>query len=216
MENYQKKLDAILHSLIEKKLHTHTKTKPTLLLHACCAPCSSYVLEYLSPYFEITLYFYNPNIFPETEYARRLSELENFLAAFPVARENNISLCKTNYDKNEFDAAIDISKNPEFAIEKEKGARCEKCYRLRLENAYAYARSHNFDWFTTTLSISPFKDAQKINAIGFSLARKDGPQFLASDFKKRGGFKRSLALSDEYNLYRQEYCGCEFSMRGKK
>lgn len=211
--NHKIELDNILRNLGETK-NSSTK-KPSLLLHACCAPCSSYVIEYLSAYFDITILYYNPNIYPQEEYERRLSELKQFLARFPVAIASHISLVVLDYDPQEFYEKIGIEKEPLLAKEAEKGERCKRCYTLRMQRAYTYAYEHSFDWFTTTLSISPFKDAEKINDIGKMLQNISGDlktQFLPSDFKKRNGFKRSLELSAEYGLYRQQYCGCVYSM----
>ena len=181
------------------------------MLHACCAPCSSYVLEYLAKYFEITILYYNPNIYPEEEYRRRLGELEDFLPRFGPALEGKVKLVKDTYEPSDFYSAIGTDKEPERAREPEKGERCRRCYELRLRRAYAYASAHNFDYFCTTLSISPFKDAEKINEIGERLAFGSTPRWLPSDFKKKSGFLRSLQLSEEYGLYRQQYCGCVFS-----
>lgn len=214
---FQRKLDEILTNF-EENLLKNSK-KPSLLLHACCAPCSSYVLEYLAKYFEITILYYNPNIYPEEEYRRRLGELEDFLPRFSPALEGKVKLVKDTYEPSDFYAAIGTDREPELAKEPEKGERCRRCYELRLKRAYAYASAHNFDYFCTTLSISPFKDAEKINEIGESLAAGDsgdnedrkGPHWLPSDFKKKSGFLRSLQLSEEYGLYRQQYCGCIFS-----
>lgn len=219
MQNYQKPLDKIISGL-EK-----CEKRPTLLLHACCAPCSSYVLEYLSKYFDMTIFYYNPNIYPKSEYERRLSELQDFLPRFPPAIKNNVRLVVENYDENDFYDAIEITEHPEYADEKEKGTRCKLCYEFRLKKAFEYAKKNDFDWFCTTLSISPFKDAEKINKIGESLIASRAttttsgatvttkPRFLLSDFKKRNGFKRSLELSEEYSLYRQQYCGCVYSKK---
>lgn len=203
--NYQIQLDRILSSLPSEG------PKPRLLLHACCAPCSSYVLEYLMKYFDIHIFYYNPNIHPETEYTRRLCELKNFLPAFD--KDHKVSLVEQPYETQDFFAAVNTENEPELKTEPEKGERCRRCYKFRMEKAYEYAVSNKFDWFTTTLSISPFKDADKINVIGQDLQNQnaDGPKFLTSDFKKKGGFKRSLQLSTEYGLYRQDYCGCIFS-----
>ena len=225
---FQRKLDEILTNF-EKNFSKNGK-KPSLLLHACCAPCSSYVLEYLAKYFEITILYYNPNIYPEEEYRRRLGELEDFLPRFGPALEGKVKLVKDTYEPSDFYAAIGTDKEPELAKEPEKGERCRRCYELRLKRAYAYASAHNFDYFCTTLSISPFKDAEKINEIGERLAGQaedetfgleaaaaeesgpsKNPRWLPSDFKKKSGFLRSLQLSEEYGLYRQQYCGCIFS-----
>lgn len=201
--NYQKLLDEKLLELADATV------RPKLLLHACCGPCSSYVLEYLCKYFEITVLFYNPNIYPQEEYERRLEELLNFYKRFVPAK--NVVVVQAPYDPEEFYTAVGTRKNPELAKEPERGERCRRCYELRLRYTYDYACTHNFDYFCTTLSISPFKDADMINEIGEALA-VTGPRWLPSDFKKKNGFKRSLELSEEYNLYRQEYCGCIYSI----
>lgn len=205
--NYQKELDGILEKL------SKTNSKPSLLLHACCGPCSSYVLEYLASIFDLTVYYYNPNIYPKQEYERRLSELKDFYTKFPPVLQNKISVVEENYNPQEFFDSIRIKENPELEEEAEKGERCRRCYKFRLEKAFEYARQKQFDYFCTTLSISPFKDSSKINTIGFDLEKEDGPKWLPSDFKKKGGFKRSLELSSEYNLYRQTYCGCVYSFK---
>lgn len=205
-KNYQKELDEIIESLAA------SVARPSLLLHACCGPCSSYVLEYLSKYFSITILYYNPNIYPEEEYLRRLNELKNFLPRFPSAFKNNVKFVEQNYDPEEFYSALEIKNHPEFADEPEKGERCRRCYEFRLKKAYEYAVKNNFDYFCTTLSISPFKDSEKINTIGKELCNSiKKTKWLPSDFKKKGGFKRSLELSEEYELYRQQYCGCVYS-----
>lgn len=205
-KNYQNELDEIIESLAA------SAARPSLLLHACCGPCSSYVLEYLSKYFSITILYYNPNIYPEEEYLRRLNELKNFLPRFPAAFKNNVKFVEQNYDPEEFYSALEIKNHPEFADEPEKGERCRRCYEFRLKKAYEYAVKNNFDYFCTTLSISPFKDSEKINTIGRELCDSiKKTRWLPSDFKKKGGFKRSLELSEEYELYRQQYCGCVYS-----
>lgn len=203
--NYQIKLDKILETI------SQSDSKPSLLLHACCGPCSSYVLEYLMKYFDITIYYYNPNIHPEAEYTRRLNELKTFLPKFD--KDKLTCLYEENYDPEEFFKAVNTEIDTELKTEGEKGERCRRCYKFRMEKAYEHAVKNNFDWFTTTLSISPFKDADKINIIGKELESRNstGTKFLTSDFKKKGGFKRSLELSEEYGLYRQDYCGCIFS-----
>lgn len=197
--NYQLELDKILNSL---------DSQPRLLLHACCAPCSTYVLEYLSSRFDITIDFYNPNIYPEDEFQKRSEELERLIANAPFG--NGVKLECAKYDAREF---YDAVKGLEDI--KEGGERCFACYRLRLEHAAKLAKDNNFDWFCTTLSISPHKNAAKLNEIGLQLAEKYGVKYLPSDFKKRGGFLRSGQLSGEYGLYRQEYCGCIFSKNEK-
>lgn len=207
--------------------------KPTLLLHACCAPCSSYVVEYLAKFFDITIYYYNPNIFPPAEYERRLSELEKFLRDFPESVRTQIKLVKASYNPEEYYEATNVREDVALQTECEKGERCRRCYEFRMAEAYRYAAAHKYDWFCTTLSISPHKDAEKINTIGRKLeaaavaeasasaaasgvasTNRHVTRWLTSDFKKRGGFKRSLELSAEYDLYRQDYCGCEFSAKG--
>ena len=203
--NYQKKLDDLLAGISAEG------RRPTLLLHACCGPCSSYVLEYLSSRFEITVLYYNPNIYPPAEYDRRLNELLNFYTKFVPAK--NVRVIQAPYDPEDFYKAAGTRENPELAKEPERGERCRRCYELRLRYTYDYACANNLDYFCTTLSISPFKDADMINEIGEALRQTQGPRWLPSDFKKKNGFKRSLELSAEYNLYRQEYCGCVYSIQ---
>ncbi len=205
--DYQKQLDALLSELQKKE------EKPSLLLHACCGPCSSYVLEYLAKYFAITVFYYNPNIYPPEEYFRRLNELKSFLPRFPPAREAAVKLVEAPYMPEEFYRATGVLEEKGLQTEPEKGERCRRCYLFRLTKAYQYAAQRGFSFFTTTLSISPFKDAKKINTIGQELQKlnSEGPQFLPSDFKKKNGFLRSLQLSKEYGLYRQDYCGCFYS-----
>lgn len=212
-KNYQKDLDNLLATISQNILSGNSK--PKLLLHACCGPCSSYVLEYLFKYFEITVLYYNPNIYPEQEYKRRLLELKNLYEKFPPAKEGNVRLVEDVYNPEDFYNAIRIKEQPDLADEKEKGERCRRCYEFRLKRAYNYALENNFDYFCTTLSISPFKDAEKINIIGMHLDNGDSPRWLPSDFKKKGGFKRSLEISEEYGMYRQQYCGCIYSMKNK-
>lgn len=187
------------------------KFKPRLLLHACCGPCSSYVLEYLKEYFEITVFFYNPNIFPKEEYFRRLNELKTFYSKFIPDENMIIGFIEENYEPEEFYSAINVRREPHIAEEPEKGLRCERCYEFRLKKCYEFAVSGNYDYFCTTLSISPFKDSEKINVTGKQLEKDKGPKWLFSDF--RNGFSRSLEISDKYGLYRQEYCGCIYSIR---
>lgn len=197
-ENYQLKLDKELERI------TADGRTPRLLLHVCCAPCSSYVLEYLSRYFDITACFYNPNISPKSEYDYRAQELIRLTQEIPLSRP---VLCRiSDYDPVAFAA---IAKGLES--EPEGGERCTACYRLRLTETAKIAASEGFDYFTTTLSISPLKDAVRLNAIGGELSQQYGVPYLYSDFKKREGYKRSIQLSAEHNLYRQDYCGCAFS-----
>ena len=191
---------------MEKVLRTLGGTRPKLLLHACCAPCSSATLERLSAHFDLTILYYNPNIYPPEEYHRREAELERFVEQagyhYPVV--------ELPYDPQEFYTAVQGLEN-----EPERGGRCTVCYRLRMRRAAQYAKEHGFDWFTTTLSISPHKDAARINQIGQELEAEFGIRHLPSDFKKQNGYLRSLQLSEEYGLYRQDYCGCEFSAKAR-
>ena len=218
--NYQKQLDKILESIDKAK-------RPSLLLHACCAPCSSYTLEYLMQYFNITVFYYNPNIHPDTEYHRRLEELKKFLKAFD--KEGRTTLVEKPYNTDDYFSAVNTENEPSLKTESERGERCRRCYKFRMKKAYEYAKENGFDWFTTTLSISPYKDADKINEIGkelescgrasltdtnteqFKNPHTSGPKFLTSDFKKRDGYLRSIRLAREYGLYRQDWCGCEYS-----
>jgi len=216
--NYQKKLDTLL-------TNVSSSVKPSLLLHACCGPCSSYVLEYLYKYFDITVLYYNPNIYPPEEYKRRLAELKKLYESFPPALEGKVNVVEINYNPEDFYDAVGTRENPVLATEPEKGERCRRCYEFRLKRAFEYATAHQFDYFCTTLSISPFKDAEKLNTIGEQLecealqssntAQQKSPHWLPSDFKKKGGFKRSLEISAEYGMYRQDYCGCVYSKNNK-
>lgn len=198
--NYQKILDKKLEELLA------SNEVPSLLLHSCCAPCSSYVLEYLSQFFNITIFYYNPNIHPELEYRKRVEEQKEFIEKLPVKRK--INFIEGKYLPEEF---FDIAKGLEE--EREGGIRCFKCYELRLKEAAKKAKELNFDYFTTVLSISPHKNAEKINEIGEKISQEFGVKFLNSDFKKKNGYKRSIELSKDYNLYRQDYCGCVYSQR---
>lgn len=193
--NYSKELEKLLSTLT---------ARPTLLLHSCCAPCSSAVLEYLSPYFSIHLLYYNPNIAPFSEYEKRLGELRRLIREMPLP--GPVSLVPCAYDGEAF---ARVAKGLEDVPE--GGARCLACYRLRLEEAARAARDLGLDYFTTTLSISPLKNAGALNQIGQELAGRYGVKHLPADFKKREGYKRSVALSKEYGLYRQDYCGCVYS-----
>lgn len=208
--NYQKDLDKLLENL-------PPKARPTLLLHACCGPCSSYVLEYLSKRFQITVFYYNPNIYPKEEYERRFSELRALYEHFPPVLEGKVQVIEEKYDPEDFYVAVGTREQPELASEPERGERCRRCYEFRLRRAFEYAATHDFDYFCTTLSISPFKDAEKINVIGRALEGEQSftkkTRWLPSDFKKRGGFVRSLEISEEYGMYRQQYCGCVYSLK---
>lgn len=199
-QNYQIMLDNEL-KLIEKK-----GERPSLLLHACCAPCSSYVLEYLNKYFDITVFYYNPNISPKSEFEYRVNEIKRLIGELP--HENNINFIEGEYDSNLF---FDMAKGMENFPE--GGERCFKCYELRLRRSAEEAKKGGFDYFTTTLSISPYKNAAKLNEIGAALSNEFGIKYLFSDFKKKNGYKRSCELSAVYGLYRQNYCGCVFSKR---
>ena len=179
---------------------------PTLLLHSCCAPCSSYVLEYLSEYFRITVFYYNPNIYPQEEYAMRVGEQQEFIRRFPA--KYPISFIEGAYDTQRF---YEMAKGMEEVPE--GGERCFRCYELRLREAGELACARNSDYFTTTLSISPLKNADKLNEIGMRIGEELGVTYLQSDFKKKNGYKRSTELSKEYGMYRQDYCGCVYSYR---
>ncbi|SCP95159.1 epoxyqueuosine reductase QueH [Anaerobium acetethylicum] len=196
--NYQKELDQITDAL-EKNGEV-----PRLLLHSCCAPCSSYVLEYLSAYFEITVYYYNPNIFPPEEYEKRAAEQREFADRLDVLHK--ISFLEGDYDTDLFYAETrGLEKEPEG------GERCSRCFELRLRETAKRAREGGFDYFTTTLSISPHKNADQLNEIGKKISEETGIAYLYSDFKKKNGFKRSVELTAQYGMYRQDYCGCVFS-----
>ena len=194
--NYQLELDRTL-----QKLSLANK-RPSLLLHACCAPCSSYVLEYLTQYFDITVFYYNPNISPENEYLHRVSEIKRLISEMCPS----VNFIEGRYEPEKF---YEMAKGLEN--EPERGARCLKCYRMRLEESAAVAKENKFDYFTTTLSISPQKDSIVLNSIGKEISEKYDIPYLFSDFKKKGGYKRSIELSAQFHLYRQNFCGCIFS-----
>ena len=197
--NYQKELDRLIEQY-QKEGRT-----PSVLLHVCCAPCSSYCLEYLSEFFDITVYYYNPNITKPEEYAYRLSEEKRYIALRTDFR-HPVGMTESEYDpKVFFEAVKGLEKEPEG------GARCEKCFRLRLEASAKKAKELGVDCFTTTLTISPLKNAALLNEIGEEMGERYGVMWLPSDFKKKEGYKRSIVLSHEYDLYRQNYCGCVFS-----
>ncbi len=197
--NYQRELEAVINNIEENHF-------PKLLIHGCCAPCSSYCLEYLSEFFDITMFYYNPNISPKSEYEFRSSELKRLTECMTLKRF--VDFRAGEYDAYRFYEAVRGLEN-----EPEGGARCEKCFELRLDETALLAKKEKFDYFTTTLTISPLKSAEKLNNIGEALAKKYDVKFLNSDFKKRGGYQRSIELSRQYELYRQNYCGCEFSRR---
>ena len=190
--NYQLELDKIVSRL---------EGRPTLLLHSCCGPCSSYVLEYLTQYFEVYLSYYNPNIQPRSEYDKRLENQKLVLEHIP-----GVTLAECGYDGEAYNAAV-----AGLESEPEGGARCTECFRLRLDFAAREAARLECEYCCTTLSVSPHKDAQRINAIGEALAGKYGVKWLPADFKKRDGYKRSIELSRKFGLYRQNYCGCLYS-----
>ena len=197
--NFQKELDALIQNIPEG-------TVPSLFLHSCCAPCSSYVLEYLSNYFRITDYYYNPNIQPQEEYRRRTQELSRLIRQQP--HRYPVTFVEGPYEPEKFFEAVSgLEDIPEG------GERCFACYELRMRESARLAGEGGFDYFTTTLSISPLKNAAKINEIGERLSEQYGVKHLPSDFKKKNGYKRSVELSAEYGLYRQDYCGCVFSRR---
>lgn len=192
--NYQKQLDSIIESL--------GGSGPRLLLHSCCGPCSSYVIEYLSKYFDLTVFYYNPNIYPEQEYELRKSTQIEL-----VEKLGGAVMTESDYDPESFYKAVRGLEN-----EPEGGARCAVCFRVRLEATAKLAKEKGFEWFTTTLSVSPHKNSAVINEICFELGEKYGVRALPGDFKKREGYKRSIELSKKFGLYRQNYCGCVYSM----
>lgn len=202
-QNFQKELDKTIEKLQQ------TEYVPTLFLHSCCAPCSSYVLEYLSECFRITVFYYNPNIYPDEEYYKRVREQKDFIAKFPA--KHSIDFVEGSFDKERF---YEMAKGLEDVPE--GGERCFGCYELRLREAAKYAKERKMDYFTTTLSISPLKNAAKLNEIGQRLEQEYGVRYLVSDFKKKNGYKRSVELSKEYGMYRQDYCGCVFSKRERE
>jgi len=192
--NYKEELNKIIKNL---------EGKPSILLHSCCAPCSSYVLEYLRNYFNITVLYYNPNIEPKEEYLKRKEEQINLIKNV----YKDVSFLDCDYDNDIYEELI-----KGLEKEKEGGSRCYRCYKLRIEKTALLAQK-KFDFFGTTLTVSPHKNAKFINEIGLELEKKYDVKFLISDFKKNEGYKRSIVLSREYNLYRQDYCGCKYSRR---
>lgn len=198
--NYQKELDKVI------KKNTEQNITPTLLLHACCAPCSSYCLEYLSEFFEITVFYFNPNISLKEEYEYRLNEEKRLISLMNF--KNPVKIVESEYNPKDFYDAVKGLEN-----EPEGGKRCAECFKLRLKASAQKAKELGADYFTTTLTISPLKNADLLNQIGSEYADKYGVKWLYSDFKKKEGYKRSIVLSREYDLYRQNYCGCIFSKR---
>lgn len=198
--NYQLELEKIIGQITEKG------EVPRLLMHSCCAPCSSYCLSYLAEFFKITVFYYNPNIAPKEEYGKRVQEQQRLILELPV--KYKVSFAEGKYDPESFyKMAKGLEELPEG------GERCFACYQMRLREAAVYAKENGFGFFTTTLSVSPYKNAQKLNEIGLKLSKEYQIPWLMSDFKKKDGYAKSVALSKEYNLYRQNYCGCEFSRR---
>ncbi len=197
--NYQKELEKILDKLSEEP--------KKLFLHSCCAPCSSYCLEYLCKYFAITVFYYNPNISAESEYRKRVEEQKRLIAAYNEEKKGYpIEVIEGDYEPARF---FEIAKGYESCPE--GGERCERCFDLRLRETAVRAREGRYDYFGTTLTISPLKNAAKLNEIGQALGAEYGVEWLPSDFKKKNGYQRSIELSARYDLYRQDYCGCAFS-----
>lgn len=211
MENYYLKYEKQIEEI--SAFISEGKEKPSLLMHACCGPCSSACIERLAEFFDITIYFYNPNIDSEDEHDKRYRELSRLCSEAPFAE--GVKTVLGEYEPERF---LEMARGREDLPE--RGPRCHDCYKLRMEKSYEYAAKHGFDFFTTTLSISPHKNSEWINEIGMELCSGDrgagGPHFLFSDFKKKNGYKRSIELSKEYDMYRQDYCGCAFSRRDRR
>ncbi|MCC8167935.1 MAG: epoxyqueuosine reductase QueH [Clostridiales bacterium] len=201
--NYQKRMEELIAE------HCSDGNVPRLLLHSCCAPCSSYCLMVLSEYFEVTVLYYNPNIYPEEEYRMRAREQERFIRELPTRHE-------VHFLEGEYDTARFYECVKGLEEEPEGGSRCTVCYELRLREAASYAARGGYEFFTTTLSISPMKDAVRLNTIGGRLAEEYGVAYLYSDFKKKDGYRKSTEISREYGMYRQNYCGCVFSLRERR
>ena len=195
-ENYAKLLEDIINNL---------GYKPKLLLHSCCAPCSSYVIDYLHNYFNITIFYYNPNIYPQEEYEKRKEEQIRFIKNY-----SDVSFMDCDYDNDLYNDIVSGLED-----EHERGKRCTKCFELRLGKTAYMAKENNFDYFCSTLTVSPYKNSKLINEIGNDLSLKYGIKWLYSDFKKNDGYKKSIMFSREYNLYRQDYCGCIYSKRDR-
>ncbi len=198
-ENFSNKCEEILNSLEKKK---------TILLHSCCGPCSSYVITYLSPYFDITILYYNPNIYPYEEYLKRKEEQIKVIKELSKINKNKIEIMDCDYDNDKYEKKI-----KGLEQEPERGKRCTICYKIRMEKTAKIAKEKKYDYFCTTLSVSPYKNATLINQIGKQLEEKYNVNWLYSDFKKKEGYKQSILLSEKYNLYRQNYCGCIYSQR---
>lgn len=198
-ENYAKKLEEIINLL---------DNKPKLLLHSCCGPCSSYVISYLRDYFDITVLYYNPNIFPYEEYVKRKEEQKRLLREMT---NDTVKLLDCDYDNDKYEEVIQgLEKEPE------RGKRCTKCFLLRLKKTAIVGKDEGFDFFGTTLTVSPYKNAQLINRIGEKLANDYDIRWLYGDFKKNDGYKKSIELSKKYDLYRQNYCGCIYAKNNEK
>jgi predicted adenine nucleotide alpha hydrolase (AANH) superfamily ATPase len=197
--NYQRELDQLI-----ERIEAEGRV-PTLLLHSCCAPCSSYCIEYLSQFFAITVFYYNPNIYPDEEYYHRVKEQQRFIREFPT--KHPVSFIEGDFEKDRFYAEVakGLEKEPE------RGARCTKCFELRLGETAKRAAAEGVDYFATTLTISPMKDVELLNSIGERLGQQYGVEYLATEFRKKNGYLRSTQISKEYDMYRQDYCGCVYS-----
>ena len=212
-----RKIKTNYNDVMEKIIASLEGKKASLLLHACCGPCSTACLEKISSFFEISVYFYNPNIYPFEEYEKRRDEIFKFVEKLRSATGREIRILEGGYDKDDYDRAIRIEECPELAFEAERGERCRRCYEFRMKKAFEYAAENDFDFFATTLTLSPYKDSDKVNEIGRLLdeqAVKNGLElrYLYSDFKKKNGYLRSIEISKEYGVYRQDYCGCVYSL----
>lgn len=202
--NYQRELDQLI-----ERIEAEGRV-PTLLLHSCCAPCSSYCIEYLSQFFAITVFYYNPNIYPDEEYYHRVKEQQRFISEFPT--KHPVSFIEGDFGKDRFYAEVakGLEKEPE------RGARCTKCFELRLGETAKRAAAEGVDYFATTLTISPMKDVELLNSIGERLGQQYGVEYLATEFRKKNGYLRSTQISKEYDMYRQDYCGCVYSFQERE
>ena len=202
--NYQRELDQLI-----EEIEAEGKV-PTLLLHSCCAPCSSYCIEYLSQFFAITVFYYNPNISPDEEYFHRVKEQQRFISEFPT--KHPVSFIEGDFEKDRFysEVAKGLEKEPE------RGARCTKCFELRLGETAKRAAAEGMDYFATTLTISPMKDVELLNSIGAAMGERYGVEYLATEFRKKNGYLRSTQISKEYDMYRQDYCGCVYSFQERE
>lgn len=202
--NYQRELDQLI-----ERIEAEGRV-PTLLLHSCCAPCSSYCIEYLSQFFAITVFYYNPNIYPDEEYYHRVKEQQRFIREFPT--KHPVSFIEGDFEKDRFYAEVakGLEKEPE------RGARCTKCFELRLGETAKRAAAEGMDYFATTLTISPMKDVELLNSIGERLGQQYGVEYLATEFRKKNGYLRSTQISKEYDMYRQDYCGCVYSFQERE